>query len=953
MVGSRSTTTAKHLHAAHLAAVENRHATMITSLAVPFVGMEDQDATPVKPDFAIVAPHPEAGQSWLIMGDAKDYERVRSRIDDQRMLKGFLQVALGAESADHWSALPDGMHVHRYGALAVPRNAFLQPEAVVECLDDHRIEVSVRVDERKALLEALGTTPVPELELADFVAHLEATFDPATCGTCAMFNYCRTQVRASSRPADLLIEIGVKPEHRPALEPVIAATGSVGRVPASVLAGVEATMSGLPVWTGQKRIDPAGLPGSIDVVLAKSDGAALGVHGIGVRSHEAVGRPGEWRFTVFPDPQSPMTRLEVMRVIGEAIDAAMRRALVDETTGTRPVHLVIPDPATGDILASIADSLAGVETSRLRWERDIAMGRDALTFDGEPANVPAALTDTERLAVSFLLEEDRGRAMSLRWPLVDLRTVLSLHLVPGGPAVDHGRLDYLVEWAEATSPLDHRIVSDRIAALAHTPGARLSNLTSNEIHSVSNRRARDRGRPDPARYDELVGDELRYKADIVDRAIAVLDRLPDSALRPLYRALEAGSQEVWRRRLELHASDLVRFGRTSWFWRNNHVPMLDGDRKCASQLAAIGSPQTARDMALNAGTREVAVASVVSVTPLRLSVQSRRLVHGTAIVALHHNGEALAECPAIDVKVQKAAVQVHRPARGQARRRRSDRGGRNTVVGPVERLRPRPRRRTDRGRPGLARRVDEARTDQGRPAERRHDQRSEGVVPRERLRTRPGGTPMVLPPARTRRSRVRRPARRPAQAGRAQSRGLAAGRRHRQLRHARGREPDRHRGCRSRHDQPARGSHHGRSGMTTIEFSGPLEVPAEGRHHRAAAAANNEAAAAATQRLLATLSGQVPTERILLKAAAGAGKSFALRQMVADALRHDRCSRVAVAAFANKQVFPLAAELGETLGKDRVCLFVAEKHLEDVRERPSVVVRSSSRTTKRFPPAST
>lgn len=59
--------------------------------------------------------------SWLIMGDAKDYERVRSPIDDQRMLKGFLQVALGAESAAAWSALPSGMVVHESGALAVPR----------------------------------------------------------------------------------------------------------------------------------------------------------------------------------------------------------------------------------------------------------------------------------------------------------------------------------------------------------------------------------------------------------------------------------------------------------------------------------------------------------------------------------------------------------------------------------------------------------------------------------------------------------------------------------------------------------------------------------------------------------------------------------------------------------------------------------------------------------------
>ena len=168
--------TAQALAQAHEAAVEHGHCTLITSLAVPFVGLEGETgATPVKPDFAIVTPRfaddplgpgaagpdeldealqaadandetmtavaDEAIGSWLVMGDAKDYERVRSRIDDGRMLKGFLQVALGAESAEAWSKRPADMRVHTYGALAVPRNSFLQPTAVMERLDDHRAEV--------------------------------------------------------------------------------------------------------------------------------------------------------------------------------------------------------------------------------------------------------------------------------------------------------------------------------------------------------------------------------------------------------------------------------------------------------------------------------------------------------------------------------------------------------------------------------------------------------------------------------------------------------------------------------------------------------------------------------------------------------------------------------------------------------------------------------------------
>src|SRR4051794_10492220 len=110
-------TTATELAQAHLKANFSGEATMLTALAVPYLKLEGvAGATAIQPDFAIVCPRESNGAvvgSWLIMGDAKDYERVRSRIDDGRMLKGFLQVALGAESAAAWTKLPDGMEVHR------------------------------------------------------------------------------------------------------------------------------------------------------------------------------------------------------------------------------------------------------------------------------------------------------------------------------------------------------------------------------------------------------------------------------------------------------------------------------------------------------------------------------------------------------------------------------------------------------------------------------------------------------------------------------------------------------------------------------------------------------------------------------------------------------------------------------------------------------------------------
>ena len=116
------------------------------ALAVPFVGFEDLRRYRRKARLrrGRVEDPGEGPVHWLVVGDAKDYERLRSRIDDARLLKGFLQVALGAESAAAWSRLPVGMEVHRWGVLAVPRNAFLQPEALVEDVADHRGEVRMR-----------------------------------------------------------------------------------------------------------------------------------------------------------------------------------------------------------------------------------------------------------------------------------------------------------------------------------------------------------------------------------------------------------------------------------------------------------------------------------------------------------------------------------------------------------------------------------------------------------------------------------------------------------------------------------------------------------------------------------------------------------------------------------------------------------------------------------------
>ena len=533
--------TAQAIREAHAYALQANEATLISGLATPFPGMEHMSkASAVKPDFAIVARKVDGPGTWLIMGDAKDYERVRSRIDDGRLLKGFLQVALGAESVSQWSLLPTAMDVHRWGVLAVPRNAFLQPEAVLEDLDDRREEVRLRAAERVAMIED-GVT-FDDDAVTSYVEHLEATFDPATCSTCSLFNYCRAELRASATPGDVLVEIGIRPERRTALAPVLSEARPSIDVPRSLVASVEATVAGLPVRTGRRRYDLAGQPGTINLVLAKADAAALGVHGLAVQRVRRDGTTTPWALHHFTNPQSPDTRAGVMEVVGGELGAAMKEFAA--TPDQFSVHLVLPDSPTGDLLVSCADSLAGIETNRLRWERDLEAGRAVVTFDGDEALVPAPLTQNQRVAVSFLLEEDRARAVTLRCPLIDLRAVVASYFTVGGPSADSGRLDYLLAWAEATAPLDHRAVSDAVASSPHTPGARLANAMSDAIVEAQ-RGKRGGAGSDLNRYQSLVEAELEYKVDLVERALRLLETISVSKLRDIYAAVEHDAQAVW------------------------------------------------------------------------------------------------------------------------------------------------------------------------------------------------------------------------------------------------------------------------------------------------------------------------------------------------------------------------------------------------------------------------
>jgi hypothetical protein len=635
-------------------------ATLIHAPAAAYPGFENAGATDVLPDFVVVAPRTDApDRAWLVVGDAKDYERVRSRIDDARLLKGYLQVAFGAEAFDQWSERPDGLDIHQFGVLAVPKNAFLQPMAIVEDLRDHRDEVRTRLAERWE--EAAGAEWTPSVVPADLVPHLLATFDPGSCVSCSLFTYCRSELRASTDPQSLLVELGVPADARQHVIGLVDGRGEASpAAQSSIEALVTATVRQTRVLTGQYRVDPVGEAATVNVVLAKSDSAALGVHGLGVQLVTEEGR-GDWQFHVFDTPQAPETRLAVVGVIGEAVQAAILEASGRNPDRPDPVHIVVPDRTTADVLASIADALAGVELSRLRWERDLEEGRPALTFDGEPAEIPSALTDVERMGVSFLLEEDRARALTLRIPTVDVRSVLARHVVSGGPAVNAYRLDYLVEWAAATDPLDHRTVGDAIEQSAHTPGARLSNVQSDAIHAALTGRSGGRGSgatADPVEYERLVLEELRYKASTLERAIDVLDAFPVSRLRGVHRAIEGDAQAVWQRRLALHASDLVRFGRTYRWWRDQLVETIEADGMCHDQLLALTNPHSADEAATDAGTRHIACARVASLAPLTLDVQSRSIVDGSRIVLLHVNGEPCVESQTTEVAHQGGSFRI-------------------------------------------------------------------------------------------------------------------------------------------------------------------------------------------------------------------------------------------------------------------------------------------------------
>lgn len=108
-------------------------------------------------------------------------------------------------------------------------------------------------------------------------------------------------------------------------------------------------------------------------------------------------------------------------------------------------------------------------------------------------------------------------------------------------------------------------------------------------------------------------------------------------------------------------------------------------------------------------------------------------------------------------------------------------------------------------------------------------------------------------------------------------------------------------------------------------FRAPLDIAISDTHHDAAAALNDHVTGEASAELSDMLSGASPMERMLLKASAGAGKSYALKRLVIEACQHPQGQRVGITAFTNKQIRPLAIDLGRALGRESVAILASKK----------------------------
>ena len=268
-----------------------------------------------------------------------------------------------------------------------------------------------------------------------------------------------------------------------------------------------------------------------------------------------------------------------MRLLGRAIRGVLDGGLVG------PIHLVVPDRPTADLLATAADSLAGVELSRLRWQHDLDSGRPALTFDGEPATVPDPLAHRRAARGQLPARGGPGAgdepADPASWTCA---AVLASHLVhgrtvPSTPAVwttsspgPRPATRWTTGWSPTRSPSRPRPPARGCPTPRRTRSTRPA-ATSDDCGPTTALVRRRR---------------WTYRIEVLERALAVLDGtgcLPAAqrSSRP------GGSTPRWCGAAGSRCRPPTWCGSPGPTpnWRNSQVDMLDADRKCFDQLTAL------------------------------------------------------------------------------------------------------------------------------------------------------------------------------------------------------------------------------------------------------------------------------------------------------------------------------------------------------------------------------
>lgn len=120
---------------------------------------------------------------------------------------------------------------------------------------------------------------------------------------------------------------------------------------------------------------------------------------------------------------------------------------------------------------------------------------------------------------------------------------------------------------------------------------------------------------------------------------------------------------------------------------------------------------------------------------------------------------------------------------------------------------------------------------------------------------------------------------------------------------------------------------------TEFHFTRPDSRAADAEHHVAAAVGNARVARRAQEALRAALRAEEGGHtHLLIRAAAGAGKSHVLKDLITTTVTEDAERVIGVTAFTNKQIRPLALGLAEALGRERVCLHLSKNALAELPE---------------------